>query len=152
MVKSGKLRDVYEFMLKSMKNIQSRAWLLSRFDETENGEVKPKITAKYFGVITLDQDYWITFEGKFLRLKSIKLEINLRDVVSVNVVMVNQLKIKWLDKRHRIYHNVLFQIGEQSKLMGLHPSKRAANVWKKLIERAIEELKKKELEKRKKRR
>ncbi|MGQ4892543.1 MAG: hypothetical protein ACP6IP_08655 [Candidatus Njordarchaeia archaeon] len=150
MKKSGKPKDIYDFMLKSMKNIQSKAWLLSRFDETEDGKVKPKITAKYFGVITLDQDYWLTFEGKFMRLKSIKLEIDLRDVVSVNVVMVNHLKIKWWDKREKVYHNALFQIGEQSKMLGLHPSKRAAGVWKSLIERAISELKQKELEKKRK--
>jgi len=46
--------NIYEKLIRRLKVITSKAWLVSRFDEDKEGHVKPKITLRYFGYLVLD--------------------------------------------------------------------------------------------------
>lgn len=142
----GKKRkqDLLDSLLDKMGKIESAAWLVGSYDETRDGKVKPKLTLKYFGIIRLDKDLWLTFIGSFMKVKKVKIEINLRDVTSVRTVMFKQLKIQWRSKATGVLHNLVFEIGEKSKFTGLTPSKKAAQLWEKLINQALEKIKEKE--------
>ena len=131
--------DIYDRLLDKLKVIRSKAWLVSRFDEEKHGKVKPKITLRYFGDIILKKGK-IYYEGSFMKIKKIRLVIPLRSVLQVNIFGGNHLRIKWIGK-DRIIHNVLFQIGELGPFEIAHPSKRAAEIWLNLIQRAKERLK-----------
>ncbi|MCD6491942.1 MAG: hypothetical protein ACP6IQ_01255 [Candidatus Njordarchaeia archaeon] len=130
--------DSYYKMLKSMKKIQSFAWLESRSIETSNKKIRPKLTPRYFGVLTLRIPN-LFFQGSFLKFKKVNLKIPLSRIRKVDCLM-GKLRIKFINN-HRIIENILFSIGE--KEITIVPSPRAAEFWSKLILKAKEILEKK---------
>jgi len=129
--------DIYDKILQSLPRIVSKAWLVNRFIQDEKGGVRPKITPKYFGFLVLDQKKnIIAFNGKFMRIKKIKLIIPLELIEEASVHMFSNLRIKWRGKKG-IKYNAVFQIGELDTLGIAYPSRKAAEVWSILINRKI---------------
>jgi len=133
--------DIYDKLLSKLKVIQSKAWLVSRYDEDRSGKIKPKITPRYFGVITLKGNK-IYYQGSFMRLKKINLVIPLGNILQINIFAGRHLRIKWIG-RDRIIHNAMFLIGELHEFNIAYPSKNAAEVWFNLITRALQRMEKK---------
>ena len=128
--------DIYDKILQTLPQIVSKAWLISRFDEDAAGKIKPKIVLKYFGFLVLDKKKRVLmFEGKFLKVKRTKIVIPLDKIELASLHMINNLRIKWRGRRG-IKHNAVFQVGELDSLGIAYPSKKAAEVWSILINRA----------------
>lgn len=135
--------DIYDKILQSLPRIVSKAWLINRFIQDENGRVKPKITPRYFGFLILDQKKnVIAFNGKFLGIKKIRLVIPLNRIEEASVHRFINLRIKWRGKRG-IRYNAIFQIGELDALGIAYQSKRAAEMWSILINKKISRKRKK---------
>ncbi len=130
--------DIYDKILHTLPQIVSKAWLVSRFDELPDGKIKPKIIPKYFGVLVLDKKKQVLlFEGKFMRIKKIRIMIPIERIELATLHMLNNLRIRWKGKKG-MKHNAMFQVGELDSLGIAHPSKKAAEVWSILIMKAIE--------------
>ena len=130
--------NIYEKLIRRLKVITSKAWLVSRFDEDKEGHVKPKITLRYFGYLVLDmKKRTILFQGSVLKFKKILIKIPLNKVKLVRIHGGTNLRIKWVGDRGT-YHNALFLVGELDALGIAHPSKRAAEVWYNLLNKALE--------------